>query len=77
MKVGIQGVKASFHDVASRKYFSDVIVESVECSSFSMLFQVLQEKKVDYVVMAIENALAGSILPNYALMEKYKFKIFK
>ena len=75
MKVGIQGVKASFHDVASRKYFSDVKVESVECSSFSMLFQVLEDKKVDHIVMAIENALAGSILPNYALMEKYKFKI--
>ena len=75
MKVGIQGVKASFHDVASRKYFADVKVESVECSSFPMLFQVLQDQKVDSVVMAIENALAGSILPNYALMERYKFKI--
>lgn len=75
MKIGIQGVKASFHDVASRKYFHNVKVFSIECSSFPFLFKVLQDKTVDYAVMAIENALAGSILPNYALMEKFKFKI--
>jgi prephenate dehydratase len=75
MKVAIQGVKASFHDVASKKFFKGQELELVECSSFPLLFQTLNDKKVDYAVMAIENALAGSILPNYALMEKYKFKI--
>lgn len=75
MKIAIQGVKASFHDVASRKYFSQNKVESVECSSFPLLFQVLADKRVDFAVMAIENALAGSILPNYGLMEKFKVKI--
>lgn len=75
MKVAIQGVKASFHDVACRKYFKTNDLEPVECSSFPLLFQMLADKKVDYAVMAIENALAGSILPNYGLMEKYRFKI--
>jgi prephenate dehydratase len=35
----------------------------------------LDSKQVDFAVMAIENALAGSILPNYSLMEKYQVKI--
>ena len=74
MKVAIQGVKASFHDVAARQYFKDS-PELVECSSFPRLFQVLAQKESDFAVMAIENALAGSILPNYKLLEKHGFKI--
>jgi len=75
MRVAIQGVKASFHDVACKKYFTHTEVEEVECSSFPLLFKVLDERQVDFAVMAIENALAGSILPNYGLMEKYRVKI--
>lgn len=75
MKVAIQGVRASFHDVASRKFFKDEAFETIECSSFPILFQVLEEGKCDFAVMAIENALAGSILHNYGLLEKHKFKI--
>jgi prephenate dehydratase len=75
MKVAIQGVKASFHDVACHKYFKGQKFETVECSSFPILFQTLEEGKCDLAVMAIENALAGSILHNYGLLEKHKFKI--
>ncbi|MDH4468049.1 MAG: prephenate dehydratase [Bacteriovoracaceae bacterium] len=77
MKVAIQGVKASFHDVAARKFWGDQITDSSleECPSFPKLFLALDSKNVDFAVMAIENALAGSILPNYALMEKYRVKI--
>lgn len=75
MKVAIQGVKASFHDVAAHKFFKDQVFETVECSSFPMLFESLESGESDLAVMAIENALAGSILHNYGLLEKHKFKI--
>lgn len=75
MKVAIQGVKASFHDVAAHKFFPVSPFETVECSSFHSLFTALNDKRADYAVMAIENAIAGSILPNYTLMEKFKVKI--
>jgi prephenate dehydratase len=75
MKVGIQGVRASFHDVAARQYFSDQEVHVVECSSFKLLCQVLQDGEADVCLMAIENSIAGSILPNYSLLENYGFKI--
>ncbi|MBY0416187.1 MAG: prephenate dehydratase [Bdellovibrionales bacterium] len=74
MKVAIQGIKASFHDVASREFFHEKF-DLVECSSFNELFHSLKTGKANFAMMAIENALAGTILPNYALMEKYNFKI--
>ncbi|MFZ4714207.1 MAG: prephenate dehydratase [Bacteriovoracaceae bacterium] len=74
MKIAIQGVKASFHDVAAKVYFHPPF-EVIECNSFPKLFESLASKEADFAIMAIENALAGSILPNYALMEKYHFKI--
>jgi prephenate dehydratase len=75
MKVAIQGVRASFHDVAARKFFKDQKLEIIECPSFPKLFQSLESEEADVAVMAIENALAGSILQNYALLEKFRFKI--
>lgn len=75
MKVAIQGIAASFHDMAAQKYFGKESIEIVECSSFPKLFKALDTGEADYAVMAIENAIAGSILPNYALMEKYLFKV--
>jgi len=75
MKIAIQGVKASFHDVASRRFFSSEKVIPVECSTFRELCEVLMGKKADFAMMAIENSIAGSILPNYSLLESFHFKI--
>lgn len=43
--------------------------------SFKRLCVALRQEEVDYGVMAIENTLAGSILGNYALLEKYDLNI--
>jgi prephenate dehydratase len=75
VKIAIQGVKASFHDVAARKYFSNHEIEPVECPSFKTLSLSLKNCGSDLAVMAIENSIAGSILPNYTLLETYGFKI--
>jgi prephenate dehydratase len=74
MKIAIQGGKASFHDIAARKYFGNDI-QTVECKTFKELCNQLNLKGVDYAVMAIENSIAGSILGNYALMQEYNFCI--
>jgi len=73
-KIAIQGVKASFHEEAALKYFGDDI-ETVECESFKKTCEVLKQGRADYVVMAIENSIAGSILPNYNLLRDYRFYI--
>jgi prephenate dehydratase len=75
LRIGIQGVKAAFHEVAARKYFSNAELEFVECATFPRLCQALQNKETDFNMMAIENSIAGSILPNYLLLEKFNLKV--
>ncbi len=75
LKIGIQGVTASFHDVAARMYFHDHEILPVEFASFKSLCEALESCKTDFALMAIENSIAGSILPNYQLLEKHRFKI--
>jgi len=73
-KIAIQGIQGAFHEVAAQKHFGKDI-QVVECLSFKELCEALQHEKVDYAIMAIENTIAGSLLPNYALIREYKFKI--
>src|SRR6201996_7938868 len=73
-RVAIQGIRASFHEEAAFMHFGEDI-QTIECNSFKRTFEVLQKKEADYVVMAIENSIAGSILPNYSLMMSYTFPV--
>jgi prephenate dehydratase len=74
LRVAIQGIAASFHEVAAQHYFHEPI-ETVECLSFHELCEGLKSDRADYAVMAIENSIAGSILPNYFLLQEYHFRI--
>ncbi|MCE2895396.1 MAG: prephenate dehydratase [Flammeovirgaceae bacterium] len=74
LKVAIQGIATSFHEVAAQTYFGDSI-ESVECLSFHALCESLKKEESDFAVMAIENSIAGSILPNYFLLQEFHFSI--
>src|SRR6201996_9380854 len=73
-RVAIQGIRASFHEEAAFRFFGEDI-QTVECNSFKHTFDALQAGKADYVVMAIENSIAGSILPNYSLLLNYNFPV--
>jgi prephenate dehydratase len=73
-KIAIQGIKASFHEEAAFKYFGKEI-ETIECNSFKATCDLLEKNEVDYVMMAIENSIAGSLLPNYTLIREYNFAI--
>lgn len=76
IKVAIQGFKASFHEIAAFKYFGKEI-DTIECDSFQALFNSMSaDGEADYAVMAIENSVAGSILPNYARMREHNLEIF-
>ncbi len=75
MRIAIQGGRASFHDMAARQFFDGEQIELVECDTFRREFVELADSRVDFVVMAIENTLAGSLLPNYALLEEFNAKV--
>lgn len=74
LRVAIQGIATSFHEVAALTYFDEPI-ETVECMSFHQLCESLKNNRADVAVMAIENSIAGSILPNYFLLQDYHFTI--
>lgn len=72
--VAIQGIKGSFHHLVSKDYFGeDVTIK--ECLSFDNTVGNLLEKKTDAAIMAIENSIAGSIIPNYALIDDHNLHI--
>ncbi|MEK6782719.1 MAG: prephenate dehydratase [Bacteroidota bacterium] len=74
LRIAIQGIATSFHEVAALTYFIEPI-ETVECLTFHTLCESLKNSTSDFAVMAIENSIAGSILPNYFLLQEYHFSI--
>ena len=73
-KIAIQGIKGSFHHQVVKEYFSES-VDIDECLSFEELVDSLLAGKSDQAVMAIENSIAGPIIPNYALIDKNNLHI--
>ena len=73
-KIAIQGIKGSFHDQVVGEYYNHA-PELLECLSFDTLAQAVAGGACDQAVMAIENSIAGSILPNYALLDQYELVI--
>lgn len=74
MKIAIQGILGSFHHLVAQQYFGTDI-DYVSCDFFHEIPALIRDDKVDGAVMAIENTLAGSILPNYALIDEFDLKI--
>jgi len=74
-KVSIQGYEGSFHQVAAQQFFGKD-VEVIPCATFRDVVKIAGNKKEsDGGVMAIENSIAGSILPNYNLLQKSNLRI--
>ncbi|HMU47580.1 MAG TPA: prephenate dehydratase [Chitinophagaceae bacterium] len=74
-KVSIQGYEGSFHQVAAR-FFYGRQVEIIPCGTFHDVIKIaLNKNESDGGVMAIENSIAGSILPNYNLLQKSDLRI--
>ncbi|MEM5538721.1 MULTISPECIES: prephenate dehydratase [unclassified Olleya] len=66
--VAIQGIKGSFHHIVSQNYFQ-TNVSIVPFLSFDQTVESVLNKQTDAAIMAIENSIAGSIIPNYALID--------
>ena len=75
ISVSIQGYEGSFHQVAAQQFFgNDVTI--ISCATFREVIKIASNKKLSNgAVMAIENSIAGSILPNYTLLQNSKLKI--
>lgn len=74
-RICIQGYEGSFHQVAARHFFGNQ-VSVLPCASFRDLVKNTSNAKISAgAVMAIENSIAGSILPNYNLLQKSNLKV--
>lgn len=74
-RVSIQGYEGSFHQIAAQEYLGKD-VQVIPCDTFRQVVKIASSpKESDGGFMAIENSIAGSILPNYSLLQKSKLII--
>lgn len=74
MVLAIQGIKGSYHHQVALNIFGEDI-ELIECPNFSDIPPLLKGHKAEKAIMAIENTIAGAILPNYHLLDEYNLHI--
>ncbi len=67
-KIAIQGGYGAFHEIAAHHYFENEEIDILPRNTFRDMVSTLKDRKCDYGIMAIENSLAGSIIPNYNLI---------
>jgi prephenate dehydratase len=72
--IAIQGAEGSNHHKVARDFYGDNI-QLKECMSFDALVAHLLDNSATDGVMAIENTIAGSIIPNYALIDSNNLHI--
>lgn len=73
-KVAIQGGLGAYHGIAAENFFGEE-VEIIPCSTFRDIFLCIQKDPNIIGIMAIENTIAGSLLPNYELLKQNKLPI--
>jgi len=69
IRIAIQGGFGAFHEIAATHFFNNNNIEIMPNNTFKDLMKSLKKRQADYGIMAIENSLAGSILPNYSLIK--------
>lgn len=73
-KIAIQGAQSSFHHLAAKKFYG-ADAKFLHCHTFAEVCRMLMDNRADYAVMAIENAISGSILANYELIRRCELRI--
>ena len=73
-RIAIQGAEGSNHHKIARNFYGeDVLLK--ECLSFDVLVDSLLDKTASQGIMAIENTIVWSIIPNYALIAENNLHI--
>ena len=73
-KIAIQGIQGSNHYIVAKNYF-DASSQIQEFLSFDGLVHSIVSGNSNFGIMAIENTIAGSIIPNYALIDQHHLVI--
>ena len=70
LKIAIQGVPGSFHHQVALKNFGQDC-QIIPFNTFEPVAKSVATGEADFAIMAIENSIAGAILPNYELIDRY------
>ena len=74
-QIAIQGIAGCYHETAARGYFADREIEVLPCLSFDELFARMAADPALLGIAAIENTIAGSLLPNHELLQQSRARI--
>lgn len=74
-KVAIQGGLGAYHGIAAEQFFSFEPVEIIPCVAFRDIFNTIKSDASVVGIMAIENTIAGSLLPNYELLKEFNYSV--
>lgn len=69
-KIAIQGIGGCNHYIAAKAFFEGDEIQTIDCDTFKELAQLVASNPDTLAMMAIENTIAGSILPNYQLIRE-------
>lgn len=72
--IAIQGGRGSYHHLIAYKCYGEEI-QLKECMSFDAVVDALVHKEAEEAIMALENSIAGSIIPNYARIDTHDLYI--
>lgn len=74
-QVAFQGVAGAYSEQAIRQYFGPD-VESVPCTTLDDLFPPVENGHVDYGMLPVENAVAGSVTRAYELLMEHDLRVY-
>lgn len=73
-RVAFQGVAGAYSEEAIRQYFGPE-VESIPCKTLDDLFPTVESGDVDYGMLPVENAVAGSVTRSYELLMEHDLRV--
>ncbi|AFL84843.1 prephenate dehydratase [Belliella baltica DSM 15883] len=74
MKISIQGIPGSFHHQVALNCFGED-AEILGFRTFEEAAKCVSKGECEFGILAIENSIAGAILPNYELIDRYNLTI--
>lgn len=69
-KVGFQGVRGAYSEMAVKKYFG-AKGQPLGFNEFEDVFNALDKSCLDYGVLPLENTIAGTVTENYDMLLRY------
>ena len=66
-RVAFQGIRGAYSELCCIECFGKEI-ETVPCSSFDEMFDLLEKEKVDFVVLPVENCVEGPVVRAHELL---------